>query len=80
MISDFIELLRGDWQEKLIALFLAACVAFCLWLAGWGCFVAVDSWYIPDKRDPRSLQNPRHILRALRKSNVRGEPRSPKTL
>ncbi len=49
MISDFIEMFRGDWLEKLLALLIAVCVAAVLWLACWGVFVAADSWFIADR-------------------------------
>lgn len=48
MISDFIDMLRGDWSDKLLALLISACLALLLWLACWGIFVAADSWFISD--------------------------------
>lgn len=46
MISDFIDMFRGDWLEKSLALLMAALVAILIWLACWGIFVAADSWFI----------------------------------
>jgi hypothetical protein len=49
MISDFLDMLKGDWGEKLVALLMAACVAVVVWLVCWGVFVAADSWFIDDR-------------------------------
>lgn len=49
MISDFLDMLKGDWLERLMALLMAACAALVILLVCWGVFVAADSWFIDDQ-------------------------------
>jgi len=49
MFSDFIDMFRGDWIEKIVATIVAMCFAVVVWLVCWGVFVAADSWFIDDR-------------------------------
>lgn len=49
MISFFSDLLRDDWIGKILAIIMVAVMAFLLWLAAWGLYVAADSWCLPDQ-------------------------------
>lgn len=49
MISDFFDMFRGDWVERIGAAILSLCIALILSLVGWGIFIAADSWFLPER-------------------------------
>lgn len=49
MISVFMVLWRDGWVGRLLACLVSMVAAFLLLIVAWGLFVAVDSWFLPDR-------------------------------